>query len=161
MLPNLWRDKMLTFQCQLSKQAGEKCGHAIGTNALITLFYLNNYFPKLKNMDRIIKLADLEKAVDEVFSQFKDDSEGELDPRIKDADSKAFGISVTLTDGTVISRGDADVKSAMGSIAKIPTSILLLSQLRNPDDLVEKAGCGCKAANTCGKKLKSLSILAG
>lgn len=103
-------------------------------------------------MDRIIKLSDLEKAVDEVYNQFKDDNEGELDPRVKDADPKKFGISVTLTDGTVISRGDADTKAAMGSIAKIPTSVLLLSQLPNPNDLIEKAGCGCRANKSCGKK---------
>lgn len=95
-------------------------------------------------MDRIIKFTDLEKVVDEVYRQFKDVSEGEIDPRVEDADSKSFGISVTLTDGTVISRGDTEIMVPLGSTAIIPTSILLLSQLKNTDELVEKAGCCCK-----------------
>lgn len=103
-------------------------------------------------MERIIKLADLEKAVDEVYRQFKDDNEGEIDPRVSDADPNSFGISVTLTDGTVISRGDTEVKSAMGAISKIPGSVLLLSQLSKPDELVEKMGCCCKAKSSCGRK---------
>ena len=49
-------------------------------------------------MDRIIKLSELEKAVDEVYEQFRNLDEGAVDPALTGVDTKKFGIALTLTD---------------------------------------------------------------
>ena len=103
-------------------------------------------------MERTISLSDLRKVVDEAYEQFKDEHAGSVDPRIKDAKADDFGISVVLTDGTVINKADAQTPAAIGNISKIPTSIALLSQM-SPEDLMKKSGCCCKCKKD-GKKQK-------
>lgn len=103
-------------------------------------------------MDRIIKFTDLEAAVTEAYEKFKSEKDGEVDPRAKGSDPSDFGISVVLTDGSTIVKGDAQKPFVLGAIAKIPTATLLLSQLNSPEKLVEKSGMSdcCRAQK--GKK---------
>ncbi len=98
-------------------------------------------------MDRIIKFTDLEAAVTEAYEKFKSEKTGEVDPRAKGSDPSDFGISVVLTDGSTIVKGDAQKPFVLGAIAKIPTATLLLSQLNSPEKLVEKSGMSdcCRA----------------
>lgn len=93
-------------------------------------------------MDRIIALSDLRKAVDEAYDQFKDLTDGSVDPRITDSHTDAFGISIMTTSGVLVTKGDSDVASPLGKIAKIPTVVTLLSQ-NSLDELMEKAGMQC------------------
>lgn len=97
-------------------------------------------------MERKISFADVQKAVDEAYEEVKNLNEGSVDPRVSST-SKAgtFGISLVLTDGRSVDKGDADTHFALGPIAKIPVSAVLLSQ-NSPDELAQKAGkcmCGC------------------
>ena len=93
-------------------------------------------------MDRTIKFSELQNAVNEAYEKFKDFDKGEVDPRVTDADASKFGISVTLTDGRTVKVGDTDTQAPLGGIAKVPTAELLLSQLKDPDEIVEKARGG-------------------
>lgn len=94
-------------------------------------------------MERKISVADLRKAVDEAYEAFKSVKEGEVDPRNIDADPKRFGITVVLPDGTVINKGDTEVKSPLGSISKVPLSTILFTQ-NTPMELIKKSGlCPC------------------
>lgn len=90
-------------------------------------------------MERKISVADLQKAVDEAYEEVKSIKEGEINPRVANADAKSFGITVALPDGTVINKGDTSVKSPMGSIAKVPLSSILFSQ-NKPQEVVKKSG---------------------
>lgn len=102
-------------------------------------------------MDRIIALSELRQAIDEAYEQFKSLKEGAVDPRLSSADTEKFGISVTLADGTVIKKGDTDVKAPLGSIVKIPVASIMLSQ-NSPQELMKKSGqCACQCQ---GKKVK-------
>lgn len=102
-------------------------------------------------MERKISFADVQKAVEEAYELFKSDKEGAIDSRVA-ATAKAgtFGISVMLTDGRAVNKADADVASPLGAIAKVPLSIVLLSQ-NGADGLVKKSGkalccCHCSQA---------------
>ncbi len=106
-------------------------------------------------MERTISLTELRGAVDEAYELFKDEHSGSVDPRIKNTKENAFGISLVLTDGTVINKGDADVPSPIGAISKIPASVALLSQM-SPADLIKKSGiCFCRC---CGGKARKPDI---
>lgn len=94
-------------------------------------------------MERTISLTDLRQIVDEAYEQFKSEHAGSMDPRITDAKAGAFGISVVLTDGTVINKADAQIPAAIGNISKVPTAVALLSQM-SPEELMKKAGCCCR-----------------
>ena len=94
-------------------------------------------------MERKISFGDVQVAVTEAYEAYKSIKEGTVDSRIDVKDPKAFGISIVLTDGTVVNKGDTDVLSALGDITKIPTHVILLSQ-NSPEELVKKAGvCRC------------------
>lgn len=93
-------------------------------------------------MERIIALSELRKAVDEAYDQFKDLTDGTVDPRIKCCDDNAFGISIMTTSGVLVTKGNSDMASPLGQIAKIPTAVTLLSQ-NSLDGLMEKAGMQC------------------
>ena len=96
------------------------------------------------NMERKIEFADVQRAVGEAYDSFKDDNEGAIDLRVVSS-SKAgtFGISVVLTDGRSVDKGDADALFAMGSISRIPLSLVLLTQY-GVDGLEQKMGhCLC------------------
>lgn len=102
-------------------------------------------------MDRTIALSELKKAVEEAYEQFKSSKEGSVDELLEGVDEKKFGISVVLTDGTVINKGDADAASPLGSIVKVPLSTILLSQ-NTPEELVKKSGkCTCHAKDKTDK----------
>lgn len=108
-------------------------------------------------MERKISLSDLRKAVDEAYEANKSLKEGEVDSRNACADVKAFGISVMLPDGTLINKGDTDVKSPLGSISKVALSTVLFSQ-NSPMELIKKSGqCPCKKVP---EKPKGLSFSA-
>ncbi len=108
-------------------------------------------------MERKISLSDLRKAVDEAYEANKSLKEGEVDSRNACADVKVFGISVMLPDGTLINKGDTDVKSPLGSISKVALSTVLFSQ-NSPMELIKKSGqCPCKKVP---EKPKGLSFSA-
>lgn len=94
-------------------------------------------------MERFISLADLQKTVDNAYETYKNVAEGNTDPRVKSNNDKAFGISVMLTDGTVVNRGDVGESSPLGRIATVASHVLLLQQ-NKPEELVRKSGvCRC------------------
>ncbi|RXE70501.1 hypothetical protein ED352_09810 [Muribaculaceae bacterium Isolate-002 (NCI)] len=96
-------------------------------------------------MDRIIALSEIKSAVENAYESFKSSKEGNVDPALEGVDTKKFGITVTLADGTVISKGDTDVASPLGGIIKLPLSTILLSQ-NTPEELIKKSGhCPCTA----------------
>lgn len=90
-------------------------------------------------MERKISFNDVQKAVDEAYEAVKSIKEGAIDPRNVDADEKAFGIAVVLTDGTVIKKADVDVKAPMGRISRVPLSSILFTQ-NTVEELMKKAG---------------------
>lgn len=90
-------------------------------------------------MDRKISLADVQHAVDAAYEQYKSVKEGTVDAMVSNDEAGNFGITVMLTDGTKISKGDTNVGSPMGRIALVPTHVLLLTQ-NTPEQLVRKAG---------------------
>ena len=106
-------------------------------------------------MERKISLSDLRKAVDEAYAAVEPIKEGEINPRNLNAVAGQFGITVTLTDGTTISKGDTKVKAPMGSIIHLPLHSVLFSQL-GVDKVVEKSG-KCPA-NRLAPKPKGLAF---
>lgn len=98
-------------------------------------------------MDRKISLADVQKAVYDAYENYKSIKDGAVNPDVPVDDADKFGVSVMLTDGTVINKGDTDIASPMGSIAKIGVYAELLSQ-NSTDELVKKFGCCCKCAKS-------------
>lgn len=108
-------------------------------------------------MERKISLSELRKAVDEAYEAYKSIKEGEVDPRNAAADTNVFGISVMLPDGTLINKGDTNIKSPLGSISKVPLSTILFSQ-NSPMELIKKSGqCPC---HKVPEKPKGLSFSA-
>ncbi|MCM1032676.1 MAG: glutaminase [Odoribacter sp.] len=91
-------------------------------------------------MIRKLSFEDVKKAVKDAYENNKNINDGNPDARIK-ADPALFGISVVLTDGRKAEAGDSSVAAPIGEIAKIPTSVVLLSQ-NKPDELVKKSGTG-------------------
>lgn len=98
-------------------------------------------------MERKIALSDLQNAVDEAYEQYKSLNEGSVDEILGNVDDKLFGISVVLTDGTVVNKGDTSAPSPLGRIALLPTHVELLTQI-TPDELIKKASAG----RCCGEK---------
>ncbi|MBO4945655.1 MAG: glutaminase [Muribaculaceae bacterium] len=104
-------------------------------------------------MDRKISIADLQKAVDEAYEKYKDLTEGNVDSRSGEVAVEDFGISITLTDGRKIEKGQVNVPSPMGSIYKVPVLRLFLSQ-NNPDEIHAKmGGCKCGAGKSNKPKI--------
>lgn len=100
-------------------------------------------------MERKISLSDVQKAVNDAFENYKSIKDGQADQRFQAERADAFGISVVLTDGTVINKGDTQMASPLGDIAKIPEHVVLLTQ-NSVDELARKAG-----ACTCHKDKKA------
>lgn len=97
-------------------------------------------------MERKISFADLQKAVDEAYENFKAGKNGTVDPRLTDVKADAFGISVMLTDGRSVNKADVDILFPLTQVAKVPLSVVLLTQ-NSPAELVKKSGkCACKGA---------------
>ncbi len=97
-------------------------------------------------MERKISFADLQKAVDEAYENFKSEKAGTVDPRLTEVKPDTFGISVMLTDGRSVNKADADTLFPLTQVAKVPLSVVLLTQ-NSPSELVKKSGkCACKGA---------------
>lgn len=90
-------------------------------------------------MERKISFDELRKAVVEAYENYKSENGGEVDPRLEEVDCKDFGISMMLTDGTVINKGDVNKKFALGGIAKMLAHVVLLQQ-NSVDQLLDKSG---------------------
>ena len=100
---------------------------------------------KIMTMTRKISLGDVQKAVVDAYENFKSVKEGEVDPRIEVKNNDLFGISVVLTDGTVINKGDTQEAAVLGDVAQVSSAVELLTQYK-PEDLMKKVGmckCGC------------------
>lgn len=98
-------------------------------------------------MDRKILLSDLQTSVAEAYEKYRvyDTGEATSDSRVESVDPNAFGIAVTLTDGTVIAAGDSGKAVPMTTVAKIPIMLTLLTQ-NNPQDIIQRSGmCKCGA----------------
>lgn len=111
-------------------------------------------------MDRTITISELREALTEVYEKYRNTDVGDtasVDPRVNATDPEAFGIAVTLTDGTVIALGDSAKAVPMTSISKVPLDLTLLTQYK-PCEFVEKSGmckCCCTDRTTkCGGKPK-------
>ncbi len=84
----------------------------------------------------------LQTVIEDAYHKYKDFDEGknaDYIPFLKQVDSKLFGIAVCLTDGTIITIGDADVQFGIESISKVPTAILALEQYGS-QFILEKIG---------------------
>ena len=91
-------------------------------------------------MVRKISINDLQNAVNGAYEEYKDLKKGEIDSRVaEDVNPNALGISVVLTDGRKVERGDVDARVAMGNIVNVPVHKLLLEQL-GVKGLTKKAG---------------------
>ncbi len=103
-------------------------------------------------MERKISFNDVQKAVEEAYQQFKSESDGTVDSRVTSTKAGEYAISVVLTDGRRVDKGDVDSLFPLGEIAKLPVSVVLLSQ-NSAEELVKKSGtCCCKSKDS--KKVK-------
>lgn len=107
-------------------------------------------------MERKISLERLNKAVDMAYEQYKSIKDGSVDDRLEAVNPKAYGISVVLTDGTVINKGDTKDLSPLGRIALMPTHVVVLTQ-NTPEQLVKKAGIAL-ANRKKEEKPKNISV---
>lgn len=104
-------------------------------------------------MERKISFADLQKAVDEAYENFKSVKEGTADDRIPGVKPDTLGISVMLTDGRSVNKADADTLFPLTQVAEVPLSVVLLTQ-NSADALLKKSGkCSCS-----GKKKEKPQI---
>ncbi len=93
-------------------------------------------------MQHIITYHDIEKAVNEAYEKFKDNSEGknaDYIPYLAQVPSDLFGISVCLANGHTIEVGDTSFKFGVESISKVFTAILAMEQW-GADKILELIG---------------------
>lgn len=91
-------------------------------------------------MSHKIKLDDLRAAVDSAYEEYKSIDKGAVDARVQGKVSEdTFGITVMLTDGTTINKGDTEAIGALGDIASLAVHSMLLQQL-GVKELIKKAG---------------------
>ena len=77
-------------------------------------------------MERKISFANLQEVVKSAYELNKSEKGGTIDPRVaSEAKAGSFGISVVLTDGRSVDKGDADALFALGKIARIPLAVVL------------------------------------
>lgn len=115
---------------------------------------VNRKRKKHSDMERKITLSEVQEAVNEAYEKYKSVNDGSVDPRVASTSKPGtFGISVVLSDGRNVDKGDADALFPLGPIAKIPLSVVLLSQ-NTPDQLIGKAH-NCSDAGACGCKNES------
>ena len=96
---------------------------------------------------------DLRSVVDEAYHKYKDTTGGNnasYIPYLKTVDSHLFGISVCLTDGTLIELGDTHFQFGIESISKVPTAILAMEQY-GAEEIIRKIG-----ANATGMDFGSM-----
>lgn len=99
-------------------------------------------------MERKISYQDVEKALNNAYEKYKDNNDGNVDPRLS-GDEDSFGIAVVLADGRTLTAGDTKATAPLGRIARVPLSVELLSQY-TPEELAKKSKGGC----CCGDKSK-------
>lgn len=94
-------------------------------------------------MEKIIPLSQLKLKIEDAYNKALLCEDGQVDSRLSGVDAGRFGIAVMLCDGTLISRGDCDVKAPIGSIVKMPVASLLFAQ-KSACDIVKNSGsCDC------------------
>lgn len=80
-------------------------------------------------MERKISLEDLQQAVNEAYEKFVTDKEGAVDQRASQGvNGRLFGISVVLTDGRMVNKGDSEAQFTLGPIVKPVLDIARLQQ---------------------------------
>lgn len=97
-------------------------------------------------MERKLSFDEVKKAVEEAFEQYKSVKEGTVDERVAaESDADTFSISLTLTDGRTFDKGNTNDQVAIGSVVKVPLSLVLLSQSNGQENC--KCGCACSHDN--------------
>ena len=102
-------------------------------------------------MERKISIEQLGKAVEDVVRRYKTPQMEGLapDPRYAGMNEGCVGMTVCLTDGTVVEAGDTEARFAMGSMMRVPMYLQPLAQMP-VDDVVDrmtfcKSACGADA----------------
>lgn len=101
-------------------------------------------------MERKISFENLQEVVKSAYELNKSEKGGTIDPRVA-SDEKAgqFGISVVLTDGRSVDKGDTDALFALGKIARIPLAVVLKTQQAAAAKDGAACTCGCDKGNAC------------
>lgn len=102
--------------------------------------------------NRVIKLSELRDAINEAYEEYKSMDAGTVDARVTGADPDNFAISVALTDGTVINKGDASVEFPIGQISRIPVTSLRIEQKAAEQHDGKKCCCKDRPADCKAKK---------
>lgn len=95
----------------------------------------------------------LNKVVEDAYSKYKNLDKGHnasYIPYLKNIDSELFGISVSLTDGSIVAIGDTSFQFGIESISKVSTALLALEQY-GASTIIEKIG-----SNATGMDFDSL-----
>ncbi len=103
-----------------------------------------------------IDINTLHKVVEDAYSKYKDLDKGHnasYIPYLKNIDSELFGISVSLTDGSVVAIGDTSFQFGIESISKVSTALLVLEQY-GASAVIDKIG-----SNATGMDFDSLSAI--
>lgn len=82
-------------------------------------------------MEKILTKSQIKAAVEEAYNECRNIRGGEnahYIPYLANIDPELFGISLTLTDGTVFNTGDTEYKFGIESVSKVLTAILVLRQ---------------------------------
>lgn len=93
-------------------------------------------------MNKTISRSQIKKAVEDAWQECKNISGGhnaDYIPFLAEIDPNLFGISVTLTDGTVFNAGDTDYRFGVESVSKVLTAILVLKQY-GADEVLRQIG---------------------
>lgn len=82
-------------------------------------------------MDKTITLSQIKEVAQEAYTLYKENTAGnnaDYIPYLANIDSKLFGISICLMDGTTIRFGDTDYRFGIESVSKVHTAVLALRQ---------------------------------
>lgn len=93
-------------------------------------------------MRRTITKTQIKQAAQAAYEESKAVSGGEnahYIPYLANVDSRLFGLSVTLADGTCFNYGDTDYRFGIESVSKVPTAILAMIQ-HTPKGVLEQIG---------------------
>lgn len=93
-------------------------------------------------MENIIKISEIERAVNEAYNECKGIKTGanaDYIPFLSNVDSNLFGLAVALPNGEVIKAGDTQYAFGIESISKVHNAIAVLRQ-SGPDAILDKIG---------------------
>ncbi len=96
----------------------------------------------IKTHAQTLSKADIQKALDEAYNQFKDLKEGKNADYIKElanVDPNIFGIALITTDGQIYTKGDIDSRVSIQSVSKIFTMAQDIEEL-GPQAIQDKIG---------------------